>query len=319
MAATWDLVSADAQDALTEFATDFEMAFETAVQENSGWAETAGLGLSRVTRNLKTKWPIPIHNAGYSELKGDPKFRSLAEKSFELVAGVYQDGIMEKASVIEAPDFIAWDGHAEVMAGEASCLPADLIATALESNAGAGPTCWTGVSFFNATHPVNPIAGGSTATFSNLTSSRPLTVANFATAKSEMREILGINGRNLGLVVTHLMVPNELAETAKDILERDLIIEAGSTTDATVRNRHMGTAKLIVAPQLTDANDWYVIAANKRGQYIWVVIKRTAMPENLILGKDSDLYKKQLKVAVNSVWEVNAGLGLPHAIHKYQG
>jgi hypothetical protein len=133
-----------------------------------------------------------------------------------------------------------------------------------------------------------------------------------------MREVLGVNGKNLGLEVGTLMVPNELVETALDILRLDLMIPSGTATDTATRNRHVNSVELVVAPELTDANDWFVIA-KKAGLWIWVVMKRTDSPENRIIDKSSDKYKLTGKVALNSVWECNGGLGLPHGIHRYQG
>src|SRR5690242_17338968 len=112
------LVSQDAQRALEEFSQEFSAALVQGAVEQ--WAKT--LGLSRTSKALKTTYPVPVSAAGYSEFKGDMKYRSLFEKSLELKPKTWQDGVAELASIIEAPDFTGWNDQPAAMAAASQSL-----------------------------------------------------------------------------------------------------------------------------------------------------------------------------------------------------
>lgn len=307
----FDLVSTDAQTAQTQFVAEFLQNLEAgAVQQ---WATDLGRYLQ--SNALKTVWPFSISAAGYEEFTGDMRFRKLAEKSLELKPKTYQDGVEELASVIEAPDFIGWADEPTRMANEGLRLPNSIIATALE--AGTSAVCWDGEYFFDTDHPVNIYDAGE-GTFSNLTGSRALSVANLATAKKEMRQKKAANGKPMGLRVTHILVPSDLEETALDITERDFVIENGGTSDVPMPNRHKGTVKVVVADELTDTNDWYAIALNRPSIYPWIV-QTMPTPEIILHDKTSSKYKETLKIAIAIVLRGNGALAWPHCIHRYQG
>lgn len=315
MGIEFNLISQDAQIALTEFREDFALAYAQETTPEEDWARTLGLYLA--SKALKTKFPIPVSAAGYKEFEGDVKYRSIFEKSFELVPKTWQDGIAELASVVEAPDFIGWPLQPEAMAAAARSLPNEIISGALEANA-VHPL--DGLSFFNAAHPfnlfdtavgtfANTFAGGGTAA----------SVSALETAKTNMRKIKAANGKPMGLRVTHIIAHPDKEETWRGILERDLIIESnGANNFGTVRNRHMGTVKLIISDQLTVSLQWYALGLNKPGMFPWVV-QDSGTPETILQDKDSAMYKSTLKVGFASILRGNGGLAIPHCIHRYVG
>lgn len=307
MGVEFNLVSRDAQRALEEFSQDFNAAFTQGPVEQ--WAKENGL--YRASKALKTTFPIPVSAAGYSEFKGDLKYRGLFEKSLELVPKTWQDGVAELASIIEAPDFIGWTSEPAAIAAAALALPNEIIAGLLESN----PTSWTGKAFFADDHPCN-VFKTSVGTFDNDMggTGTTLTVTNLASAKTKFRKIKGANGKPLGLRMTHLMVPPALEETARDLLERDLIVDSGAAVD----NRHKGTVKLIVNDQLTDDAKWYPLALNKPGMYPWVV-QDEGSPEEIRHDKSSALYQRTLKIGVAYILRGNGALAMPHAVQRWAG
>lgn len=309
----YDLISRDAQRALEEFAQDFAAAMTQGAVET--WAKD--LGLYRASRALKTTYPIPVSAAGYKELKGDLKYRSLFEKSLDLKPKTWQDGVEELASVIEAPDFIGWTGEPAAIAAAGQALTNDIIATALEAN----PASWTGKNFFASDHPVN-VFKTSVGTFDNdiTGAGTDPTLANLAIAKSNFRDIKGPNGKPLGLRMTHVLVPASQEETWKDLLEQDLIIQSrdGGDTFGAVNNRHKGTVKPIVADELTNDSQWYPLALNKPGTYPWIV-QDEGSPEEIRNDKTSDHYKRTLKVSIAYILRGNGALALPHAVQRWAG
>lgn len=312
----YEQVSTDAQTALTEFVDEFALALSQAPA--SGWAED--LGVTRVSRMLKSKFPVPVSAAGYKEFEGDLRYRSIFEKSVTVTPKTWQDGVSELLSIIEAPDFIGWNDEPMRMALAAGSLTNEIIVALLEA-ATSGAHEWDGESFFDTDHPVNILDTGA-GTFSNdfTGAGTNLSIANLKLAKERFRKIKAANGKPMGLRLTHLLVPPALEETAADMLERDLIIESNGANDfGTVRNRHMGTVKVVVADELTSDSQWYGLALNKPGMRPWGLQKRTATPEVRIHGRDSAMFEKELKVGVDAMLDVGGALLLPHCIQFWAG
>lgn len=315
MGIEFNLISQDAQTRLTEFREDFALAYAQEVTPEDDWARALGLYLA--SKALKTKFPIPIFAAAYQEFKGDLAYRSVFEKSFELVPKTWQDGVAELASIVEAPDFIGWPGQSEAMASAARALPNEIISAALEANA-VHPL--DNLAFFHASHPVN-ILDDAKGTFANTFSGAPTAASATAleTAKTNMRKLKAPNGKPMGLRMTHVMCHPDKEETWRNILERDLLIESnGANNFGTVNNRHKGTVKLIVSDQLTVSAQWYALGLNKPGMFPWVV-QDEGSPETIIQGKEDALYKTTLKVGMASILRGNGGLALPQCIHRYVG
>lgn len=316
MGSEYLLLSADAQRAVEEFSQDFAAALVQSPVEQ--WAKD--LGRYKQSKALKTTYPIPLSAAGYMEFKGDVKYRSLHEKSISLTPKTWQDGVAELASIVEAPDFTGWDAEPAAMAVAGDALLNEIIATLLEANA---VQAFDGKAFFADDHPYN-IKDASIGTFdNNITGAgTDSTVANLKLAKQYFRDRKAANGKPLGLRMTHVLVPAELEEIWRDILERDMVLDslttAGITGFGPLPNRHKGTVKLVVSDELTNASQWYPLALNKPGMAPWVVQDEGA-PEEIISDKSSFLYQSSLKIGVAYVKRANGGLLLPQCIQRWAG
>lgn len=311
MGSEFDLISRDAQTALTEFSQDFAMALTQPGVET--WAKDNGL--YRASRALKTVFPIPVSAAGYHELLGDLEYRALLEKSIELKPKTWQDGVEELASVIEAPDFIGWTGQPQAMAAAATALLNEIVAGLLEAN--AVQTDWDGKAFFANDHPINIFKPGA-GTFDNLDINGAVSVTGLKNAKEHFRSILAPNGKPLGLRLTHILIPAALEETAKDLLEQDMLIQTVGSSFGPVPNRHKGTVTMIVSDELTNSTQWYGLALNKPGMFPWIC-QDEGTPETIINDKTSDHYKRTLKVSYAAVLRGNAGLALPNCVVRMDG
>ena len=301
MGQEFNLISSDAQRALEDFAQDFALALTQPGVEQ--WAKENGL--YRSSRALRTTYPVPVSAAGYAESKGDVKYRDIFQKSLSLTPKTWQDGVAELASVIEAPDFIGWTSEPAAIAAAASALLNQIIADALAENA----TCWGG-SVFDVdvgTYDNDFTGAGTTPTAPNL-----------KLAKSRMRKIKAPNGKPLGLRLTHILIPSALEETAKDLLEQDMVIQAVGSTFAAVDNRHKGTVKMIVPDELADDSQWYGLGLNKPGMVPWIVQDEGA-PEEIRSDKTSHLYQTTLKVGVAYVLRGNGVLALPQCMQRWAG
>lgn len=320
MGTPYQLVSRDAQRALEEFSEAFAMALAQSPVDQ--WAKE--LGFYFTSRALKTTYPIPFSAAGYAEFKGDVKYRTLLEKSLNLIPKTWQDGVAELASVIEAPDFIGWGEEPARIALAGESLLNEIVATLIEANGTIGlyaDTAHSALTFFDDAHPFN-IFDDSLGTFNNdfTGAGTDPTVGNLKLAKQRFRELKAPNGKPLGLRMTHVLAPAEQEETWKDILEQDMLIQSfdGGSTFGAVDNRHKGTVKLIVSDELTDASQWYPLAMNKPGLYPWVSQDEGA-PEEIRSDKDSEMYKTKLRVGVAYVKRANSALVLPQCMQRWAG
>lgn len=309
------LISKDAQRALEVFSEDFTAALVQGGVDQ--WATTHGKYFT--SKALKTTYPVPVSAAGYKKFEGDIKYRSLYQKSLELIPKTWQDGVSELASVIEAPDFVGWTSEPDAMAAGAMTLLNSIVAERLHAN----PKCWDEQLFFSKQHPVNVFSTREGVYSNDFTGpgTHP-SHGNLKLAKQRFRDIKAPNGKPLGLRMTHVMVPPSQEELWRDMLENDLLIEtvidAGGRSYGAINNRHKGTVGLIVADELEDPDEWYPLALGKPGMFPWVCQDQGA-PEEILSDKSSNLYQTSLRIGVAYILRGNAELAMPHCVQRWAG
>lgn len=178
---------------------------------------------------------------------------SLKNKDFELTLKV-------ERNKIEDDRFGMYNPQVDLMGFKAARKPDSLVLDALA--AGESALCYDGQPFFNNSHP-KKIGDTGAGTQSNLVTSSPLTHANYAARRAEMRTFVGASGKSLGIKPTKLVVGPELEATGKQILEADLVIAGpGTVTDTkavtAVSNVNKNTAELVVIDDMT-GTDWYLV------------------------------------------------------------
>ena len=301
-----DDLSVDAQTALVEFSTDLEMALEAT---SDPWAES--LGHSRRSDALETKFNLPLSDTGLKEFKGDPRYRTLSSKRIAVIVKEYFDGVAEKKTTIEAPDFFAWDLEPQRIAGEIAALPNDLVAELLAKGHIAVHD-WDGLTFFHASHLVNPLKAAS-GTFKNVYTGQAISIATVKLIKSRFRAIASANGkRKLGLKLTHIVCH---ADDEQDWLDVAKLTHIGGSGGE--ENRHRETFEVVVGDELTTAAGVYFpVAANKIGMYPWFVQQNIA-PERRIHDESSAMYETKLMVGTDVIHRATAAYALPHCVAKY--
>jgi phage major head subunit gpT-like protein len=313
MTQPFQLISVDAQTALTQFSTEFDQALAAAAPETQ-WATQ--FGANKASR-FRVRFPIPVSAAGYRERKGDDKMRSLFEKSASITPKEWTDGIQELRTVIEAPDFIGWSGEPTRIANEGARLANLRTAAMFESVSGAGPTLeFDGLSLFNNSHPVN-IFDATAGTFDNNQSNATLDPALLATISTYFESLKAPNGQPLGLQFTHVIAPGSMKEQFRQLLDSDLMINAilasGTNTQQTSNNLYKGFVTPIIARELTTANVFYCLASN--GPKAWGVVD-SGDPEEIVYDMTSGLYKDTGKVGIKYVKTLDVGALMPHAIMR---
>lgn len=333
MPAPYLQVSRDAARALEEFSDEFRSAL--ALGDVSPWARNHGL--VRTTDALKTTFPIPLDAAGYKELKGDIKFRTLYHRSLSMKSKEWYDGVEAKAIEVEAPDFADWAGQPAAMAFEWARQPNQVVADLLALSSLDGPlldfyrdedsgTAST-KRLFASGHPYNVLQTG-LGTFDNRMTTTVAKIASgafFDEANAHFRSIKGPNGKPLGLRMGggSVLVPPQRENVFKDYLGQDTLVRAvmnaGGEVVAAVTQNNLwkGTVGYDVADEFADQDHFYAFAAGRPGLHPWVVQVGTA-PEEILHDKSSELYKRSRKIGVAYVGQLNAAAALPHGIVRVE-
>jgi len=311
-------VSRDADRALEEFSTEL---YETlAVAEGDQWSTRFGL---TAKGKFKKTFPIPVSAPGFHEFKGGPKFRSLYERSLTMKPKEWQDGVEEKISTIESPDFSGWMSEPARIAKEARRHPDVITAAMLEANPyldlyrSEEDGLSSAVALFADAHPVN-VFDTSAGTFDNQHTISTIDAGALSTIITRFMTRKGPNGRSMRLTPTDILCPPALSETFKNLLESDnvltLLSQAGtaSTEAGWTNNRMKGVVQLTTVFELTATDVFYVVDRN--GPPPWVL--QTDAPEETRFDRQSEHAKKTRKVALSYMLTEGVAACLPHAIEK---
>jgi len=169
---------------------------------------------------------------------------------------------------------------------------------------------------YSTAHPTDPDNPSGT-TQSNLKTAFPLTFANVAIARSQMRQFTGEDGLPLGIKPTHLIVPTQLEEAANQICNAEFVgptTNFGANGQLTQTNTLKGKLKPIVCEWLSQASSttqgtWYLVDASKPVKpFIWQM-RRPLMSTYLNNLTDQNVFmRKEFIYGVDE--RVAAGYGL---------
>jgi phage major head subunit gpT-like protein len=154
------------------------------------------------------------------------------------------------------------------------------------------PVCFDGVTFWNTAHPVDIDAGtgGPLGSYSNDFTTLALTPTNYGAGRADMRSYIGRDGIPLGIVPKLLVVPPQLEEVGKNIIEATMIAPqtlANGTQVGANTNPWRGTAQLLVIDELANQPKvWYLVDPT-RSIRPFVVQQRQA-PEFVYLVNPND-------------------------------
>ena len=171
--------------------------------------------------------------------QGNSKTYTLAESAIAFQVSSYAYHFMNKVALAE---FVAQIGAAATRK-----LNADAYGVLAGGFSDSGPD---GVSLFDASHP---LTDGSTT--SN-TSSNALGEANLQASLTTMRREVTPDGVLTATVPTHLIVPPDLEFTAKELVQSAL-----SGTDNQINVLSQKGLTVLVSPDLTDTNDYFLVDA----------------------------------------------------------
>lgn len=303
------------------------------------WAETLGDVLPG--NSLKDDYPIALDALKYLEKKTEAAgARTTTVKDITVTKREFLAAAEAELRRILYGDFAyiqTWQRKAESMARARTFLRNNIVADLIVTGTNATTCQLDGQAFFSATHKVNPsdatikTKNGGSATWSNYQSAAtPLSAANLTAEKAAFKATPGPDGQELGLEVTHVLVPTCLDEIGYQLMSvQDLILSgsldgAGGGTMGTVRNPHFNSGLTKVrGPELpgTDSTaDWYLLSATafQMGLFPWVIAENSA-EELTIWDETSDYFKDTRRIKVQSGVLLEAAFLYPHAIRKIKG
>jgi len=319
MATPYLMQPRDAQLALTEFSEAFDAAL--AIGDPDPWS--ARLGYLHTSSSVRTRFPLPISQAGFRERLGDDVLRDLYAVSLDVVPKEWVDGVKVKARLIEDGDFVGWAKEPANMAREAMRHKNELVAAMLEANPyldlyrveRPGGSTASAVELFSASHPVN-IRDSGLSTFDNDIAGS-INEALITALKLYFRTLKGPNGKPLGLQLGSLLVCPTHEEAVADLLTQDTLVQAVTNVGGTEnvggipkRNRHKDVS-FDVSAELSSTSFLYAFA--KDGPPAWV-LQTVGMPEEIVFDKTDTLYKETGEVGLKYVLEEGVAAALPHGV-----
>jgi hypothetical protein len=307
------------QSAIEEFDTRY-LATLGAVQPPN-WADDIGDSLA--ASSPMVTYPISTIGLKYQQTMGESRAKSAKESSLSVKVEEFDEGIEAKLMDLFTNVFAyqGWQRGPEQLLLAEKRLRNASIATLIE--AGTATECWDRSYFFATDHPAN-IGDASKGTFSNYQASGKtvVSITNIAAEVTLMKAVLDTQGQKVGVNPDTILVPTAVAEGLKNLLAQNLIL--GSAGYATETNPYQGKFNVIEIPELTDANDWYLVDSKlmkQQGLPPWG-IARYVPPNTLGLRRydeSSDFFKDTGKIKVSShVW-YGFALIMPHAIRKVVG
>jgi len=244
---------------------DLRVAISMALTQGRGMARPFWSQIAAKVTGTTKHVSLPMHAATAKLRRWDGERKVVGGKAydyrvtpdrFELTLGI-------PVEEIEDDNIGAWQHTMQDMGVQIELWPDDLVSAVLL--AGESGLAYDGLAYFANTHALK-----SGATIDNLFASTSLTKANVAAVIAEMKSWVGEDGRPLRVEPSLLVVPPNLEDTARDILESPLIntVYGSNTAAAAGSNTMRGRLSLLVLPELgADAggNDtsWYVMDTTK--------------------------------------------------------
>lgn len=323
----YDKLPATSAAALREFDDRYLAAQGVVLPPN--WAQEFGdIG---PTNAPMTTYPIAQLSGRYEETKGDSRFKTMQESSFDVKVLEFDMGyeakLMDLLTNVYA--YRKWLQIASRFQIAEQNHIARSVATLVEAGESTALS-WegSGIYFFSASHPAN-FADADAGTFSNLQASPKdaNSIPNIIAECTAMENaVLDENGEKLGVSPDVIMLP-----TAKfrivDMLLKQQQVTVGSGTGSpgggtSTMSNPLAGLRAVHNPKLTDANDWYLIDSRLCATLPpWAALRYSPGPalELREWNESSDYFRDTGKIKKSSHIWYGFGLVFPHAIRKVTG
>jgi phage major head subunit gpT-like protein len=240
----------------------FGQQFQAAYDSQTPWCDKLCTHLPSNGRENRYAWldKLPVMREWVGERQVQNAIArgySIVNKDWELTVEVDRNDILDDNIGVYSPIVSS-------MGVQAKLWPDYRCAEILQL--GVSLLAFDGQPFFGDSHPIN-IDDSGAGTYDNNFAGTALTAANYNTVRSTMLSYLGRDGKTLNVRPNLLVVPPQLEQAARQILNSDYIAPAaafGQNTTGIQTNTLKGSAELLVVPQLSNqATTWYLFDTTK--------------------------------------------------------
>ena len=215
------------------------------------WPAVAQREMSTTSTSI---FPILGRIGSLREWVGNRIAEELTAYDFEIKNRHFEKTLRVNRDMVDDDQFGFYGNEAEMLGDAANRHPDKLVTALIEG--GFATKCYDGQNFFSTTHPV----GTGTGTASNM-GTTALSVASYVSARQGMMTLTDDGGEILDIMPDLLVVPPGLEDTARTILNADIIINTAGTAAGT--NVWKSSSNLLVVPRLADPNNWYLFDTSK--------------------------------------------------------
>lgn len=224
----------------------------------------------RVMPSIAMEVPSTTDTESYNWLGTVPKMRQwvaerqlsgLTSHNYSIQNINYESGLEIDRNTIEDDKIGIIRPRIVQLAQEAARYPDELVSNKLVS--GLTDLCYDGQFFFDTDH-VDVGAEFITAQSNKLTgtgTTNAQIATDYGVARAAMRNFKDGQGRPMNITPTHVMCPPALETQFLQLLNSSYY--ASTSVAAATENVWKGSAKLMVNPLLSDANDWYLLALDQ--------------------------------------------------------
>jgi hypothetical protein len=281
------------------------------------------LGAFESVNTPYTTFPINQLSLQFQETKGESRFKQALEKYIDVKSVEFDEGIEAKLLDLftQAFSWKRWQQGPQLLTIAEERFRAKKIATLIE--AGETTLTYDGKYFFDDDHPVNP-GDSSLGTWDNLQASTK-DVVSLVNIEAEItlfrQNCKDENGEKIDVNSFAICVPTEKYESVKNLLKKEMVAGSGTESES---NPYAGdgSIEVIHMPQLTDANDWYIVAKDLIAMCPpWLALKLN-VPGSLAartFDESSDFFRNTGKIKYSAHIWYGFNLAFPHAMRKIVG
>lgn len=240
----------------------FDARFQGAFTAVQPWYQKLATEVPSTTKAHRYHWMDAMPRM--REWIGERLVRNLSSRVFIIENKKYELTVEVPKDDIEDDQIGVYTQRVEMMGRQARKWPDDILVDLIQ--AGTTTLCADGQYFFDTDHPKN-YDNSAAGTYSNALTVA-LTATNFGTARAAMRGFVGADARSLNAEGTLLVVPPALEDTARAILNSEIIAPAaawgGNAANVAATNIYKGAADLLVVPEFnSDPTRWYLFDTSK--------------------------------------------------------
>jgi len=222
--------------------------------------------------------------------------RGLLSHDFTIQNKDWEVTVAVDRNVVEDDQYGQIKMRVQAMAEEARRHLDQLVFELLAS--GFSSKCYDGKSFFAANH-----AEGKSGVQSNR-GTAALSAAAYAAARAAMMQFKDDQGKPMGVIPDTLVVPPSLEETARQILNSDYY---PAPSMEHVGNPWKGSARLVVSPYLTDADDWFLLCTSRAVRPLILQVRRELTFRALEGDSETGFMRKRYLYGADARYNVGFG------------